>query len=241
MPEPAVLVFAGAVATAAGVIRGVTGFGGALVMSPPFALLLGPLAAVPIVLLLESIAAAPMLVQTRAYVRWPLVRPIIMAACVTAPLGALLLVRTDPVVMRRAIAATVILFSLLLARGWRYSGRQRLRTAAGVGAVSGTLAGATGMGGPPVVLYLLAGPDAVSTTRANLTFFVGAVSVASLAGLAANGALPWDPVLLAAAFAPGYVLGMAAGTRLFSRFSDARFRQLTLLLLACVSFGILLA
>jgi uncharacterized membrane protein YfcA len=235
------LLVAGVVAVAAGLIRGLTGFGGALVMSPPFALLLGPLTAVPVVLLLESIAAAPMLVQTGAQVRWPLVGPIIVASCVTAPLGVLLLVNTDPEVMRRAIAATVLLFSLLLARGWRYTGRQRLPTAVGVGAVSGALAGSTGMGGPPVILYLLAGPDPVSVTRANLTFFVAAVAVASLAGLAANGALPWAPVVLAALFAPGYYLGMALGTRLFSRFSDARFRSLTLLLLAGVAFGILLA
>ena len=83
---PEVIALAAAIAAAAGVIRGITGFGGAMVMSPPLALLLGPLMAVPIVLLLESLAAAPMLVATRRLVRWKVIGPIMLMACVTVPL-----------------------------------------------------------------------------------------------------------------------------------------------------------
>ena len=45
---PESLAAAAAIALAAGVIRGITGFGGAMVMTPPLALLLGPLVAVPL-------------------------------------------------------------------------------------------------------------------------------------------------------------------------------------------------
>src|SRR5690606_14674748 len=120
-------------------------------------LLLGPLVAVPVVLLLEGIAAAPMLVQLRRLVRWRVIGPIILASYVTMPLGTWLLVTGDPQVTRRAIAGVVIVFSLLMLLGWRYAGRQRLSTSVGVGAVSGTMLGATSLGGPPTILYLLAG------------------------------------------------------------------------------------
>jgi len=238
---PETLAAAAAIAAAAGVVRGITGFGGAMMMSPPMALLLGPLAAVPVVLLLESIAATPMLVQTRALVRWRVIGPIIAAACVTVPAGTWILVSADPVLMRRVIAGTVILFSAAMLSGWRYAGAQRLPTAIGVGAVSGALVGATSMGGPPVILYLLAGPDRIETTRANLTFFVGAISAAGLAGLAWNGVLTWGAAGLAALLTPGYYGGMVLGTRVFPRFNDRRFRQFTLALMAVVSLGILLA
>ena len=46
--EPETVALAVAIAALAGVIRGITGFGGAMVMSPPFALLLGPLMTVPV-------------------------------------------------------------------------------------------------------------------------------------------------------------------------------------------------
>ena len=70
---PETIALAAAIGAIAGVVRGITGFGGAMVMSPPMALLLGPLAAVPVVLLLESIVATPMLFGNRALVRWRVV------------------------------------------------------------------------------------------------------------------------------------------------------------------------
>lgn len=238
---PEAIAVAAVIAAAAGVVRGITGFGGAMVMSPPLALLLGPLAAVPVVLLLESIVSTPMLVQTRALMRWRVIAPIVAAACVTVPLGTLALVSADPLLMRRVIAATVIVFSLLLLAGWRYAGSHRLPVSLGLGAVSGTLVGATSMGGPPVILYLLAGPDPIETTRANLTFFVAAISVAGLAGLWVSGVLTWQAAGLGAILAPGYYGGMVLGTRLFPRFNDKRFRQFTLALMVAVSLGILVA
>src|SRR5260221_14721466 len=103
--SPETLALAGLVALIAGVIRGITGFGGAMVMAPPLALLLGPLVAVPVTLLLEGIAAMPMLWQTRHLVRWRLIGPILAAACVTLPLGGYVLVMADALTLRRAIAA----------------------------------------------------------------------------------------------------------------------------------------
>jgi uncharacterized membrane protein YfcA len=238
---PERLALAVLIGAIAGVIRGITGFGGAMVMSPPLALLLGPLVTVPVVLLLESVAAAPMLVQLRHLVRWRVIGPIIAMACLTVPLGAYVLVNADPLVMRRVIAAVVIVFSLLLLRGWRYAGRHRLATGVGLGAVSGTMVGATSMGGPPVILYLLAGPDPIDTTRANLTYFVGAISLAGVAVLALNGVLGTQGLWLALLLAPGYYLGMVAGIRLFSRFNDTRFRRFTLFFMMAVAAGILLA
>jgi uncharacterized membrane protein YfcA len=238
---PETIAVAAAIAVAAGLIRGITGFGGAMVMAPPLALLLGPLAAVPVALLLESLAAAPMLVQTRAHVRWRVIGPIVAAGILTIPLGTWVLVSMDPVTMRRAIAATVIAFSLVLLAGWRYHGEPRLASSVGVGALCGALVGATGMGGPPAIVYLLAGPDRIETARANLTWFVGAISAAGLAVLAAAGALAQGPLLLAALLAPGYYGGVVAGTRLFARFDDRGFRRFTLAFLAAVSLAILLA
>lgn len=238
---PERLALAVLIGAIAGVIRGITGFGGAMVMSPPLALLLGPLVTVPVVLLLESVAAAPMLVQLRHLVRWRVIGPIIAMACLTVPLGAYVLVNADPLVMRRVIAAVVIVFSLLLLRGWRYAGKHRVATGVGLGAVSGTMVGATSMGGPPVILYLLAGPDPIDTTRANLTYFVGAISLAGVAVLALNGVLGTQGLWLALLLAPGYYLGMVAGIRLFSRFNDTRFRRFTLFFMMAVAAGILLA
>lgn len=238
---PEVLALAVAIAAIAGIVRGITGFGGAMVMSPPMALLLGPLVTVPVVLLLESIAATPMLVQTRGLVRWRVIAPLLVMACLFIPIGIMVLISLDPQVMRRVIAAVVVVFSLLLLSGLRYSGRQRVPTALGLGALSGTMVGATSMGGPPVILYLLAGPDPIEVTRANLTYFVGGISFAGVALLALQGVLGTNGLVLALLLAPGYYGGMVVGTRLFARFDDQRFRRFTLGLLLVVSLALLVA
>ena len=229
------------VAVLAGVVRGITGFGGAMVMAPPLALLLGPKLAVPVVLLLESLAAAPQVVQTRALVRWRLVGPMLAATCLTVPIGGYFLATAEPQTVRRATALVVIVFSLLLLRGWRYAGPQKLLTGLGLGGLAGAMLGATSIGGPPVILYLLAGPDRIEVTRANLTLFVAASCVAALVLLWAQGVLDPAGVWAALWLAPGYYGGLVVGTRLFARFNDTRFRQFTLLLMIAVSTGILLA
>jgi len=238
---PEWLALAFAIAVAAGVVRGITGFGGAMVMTPPLALLFGPAHAVAVALLLESVAAAPMLVHTLRQVRWHVVGPILGAACATVPIGAYVLLSADPQALRRAIAGFVIGFSLLLLRGWRYAGRQRLGTSLGLGALSGAMMGATSVGGPPVILYLLSGPDSVDTTRANLALYVCVTSLAAVAALWAGGAFAGQAAWTGLALAPGYCGGLLAGARAFARFNDARFRQFTLLLLIAVSAAILAA
>lgn len=238
---PDIFALAFVISIAAGLVRGITGFGGALVMTPPLALLFTPAVAVPVALLLESVVSAPMLAQTRREMRWRVIGPILVAACITVPIGAWLLASADPLVLRRAIAAVVIVFSLLLLFGWRYAGPQRIATSIATGALAGTMGGATSMCGPPVILYLLSGPDAIATTRANLTVFVAVASLAALVALWANGVLGARAAWTGLALAPGYLGGLLAGARAFSRFNDARFRQFTLVLLIVVSVGILLA
>ena len=222
-------------------MRGITGFGGAMVMAPPLALLLGPRVAVPVTMLLEGIAALPMLWQTRDMVRWRTIGPLIVAACVTVPLGGYMLVMADALTLRRAIAAAVIVCALLMLSGWRYGGPHRLGTSLGLGALSGTMTGAIGIGAPPVILYLLTGPDPVATTRANLTFYLVGISLAALVMLWTQDVLDLRCAWIALVFTPGYFCGLFAGTRLFSRFNDARFRQFTLLLLVAIAIGVLLA
>jgi len=210
-------------------------------MTPPLALLFGPWLTVPVVLLLESLAALPMVVQTRRLVRWRLIAPLCVAGAVTLPLGGHILVTADPQVLRRAIAAIVIVFSLLLLRGWRYAGAQRLGTSVALGSLSGVMTGATSIGAPPVILYLLSGPDPAQTTRANLTLYLVLISGAGLVMLWTRGVLDARAAWSALALAPAFWTGLVLGVRLFPRFSDTRFRQFTLLLLIAVSAGILVA
>jgi hypothetical protein len=237
--EAGTLIVAVAIALAAGAVRGITGFGGAMVMSPPLALLLGPRVTVPVVLLLESVVALPMLWQTRRLVDLRVVGALLVAACLFVPLGVRVLAVADPRMMRSAIAVTVIVFSLLLLLGWRYAGKPRLATSLGLGALSGTMLGATSIGGPPVILYLLSGPDPIQTTRANLTLYVTVTSLIGIIMLVDQRIFDAGSAWLSLWLAPAYYAGLVGGIRAFPRLNDSRFRRFTLAILIVVSGGIL--
>jgi uncharacterized membrane protein YfcA len=235
------VLIAMAIAGAAGVIRGVTGFGGSMVMTPPLALLLGPQLAVPVVLVLEAFAGMPMMREAAAQARWRVLGLIGIGAVVTVPIGGYVLLHADPALLRRVIAGLVLIFAAVLLSGVRYRGAHNAPITIALGAVSGTLLGATGIGGPPVILYLLSGRDPVAVTRATLTLFVVLISLIGLAILALNGLLNMKSIVTTVPLVPAFFAGVMLGGRLFKRFSEQRFRQFTLLLLLVVSIGILLA
>lgn len=235
------LLAAALIAAAGGVTRGITGFGAAMIMTPALALLLGPQVAVPVTLILEAFAAAPMLPAAVRAARWKVLAPIVLTAVACTPIGIYVLATTDPTGLRRVIALCVITFSLLLLIGVRYTGSHRLFTSLGLGGISGTMLGATSIGAPPVILYLLSGPDPVEVTRSSLTGYVAIISAVGLVMLAERGFLNWEVIRIAAVMCPFFIAGVVAGVRLFSRFSDRRFRQLAVALMLTASIGVLVA
>lgn len=235
------LSLAGALAIAGfgGLVRGATGFGGAMVMTPVLSVLLTPITAVVGALLLETFAAFPMLRDAARRAHWRTILPICAVACLTAPLGAWLLSTLDPLLARRAIAATVLLFALVLLTGIRYRGRQRLGTSMALGATSGVLVGATSVGAPPVILYLLASSDPPDVTRANLTLFVTIISLAALLALFWRGMLDGPNGLMALLLSPFYLGGVWLGSKLYGRLDATVMRRATLVFLIVVSSAVL--
>jgi uncharacterized membrane protein YfcA len=230
-----ILIASMAIAAMGGLIRGATGFGGSLVMTPALALMYEPKLIIPTVLLLETFAAVPMLRGAMARADFRVITPICAAAFLTVPLGGYLLVNMDPVASRRWIACTVIVFALLLLKKIRYTGARKWGPSLVVGSLSGVLLGGTGIGGPPIILYILSGTGSIDAARANLTLVASAISVAGLGMLWFRGLIDFNGPVSPFVLGPFFYLGTVLGMRFFRRFSEQGFRQFTLLLLIAVS------
>ena len=225
----------------AGLVRGTTGFGGAMFMTPVLSVLYPPVNAVVIALILETAAALVMFPDAVPKARWRTLLYLTLPAIFTVPLGGYLLLTLDPGIARKIISGVVILFSSMLLFGFRYRGTPRVATSLALGSVVGALLGATSVGAPPVILYLLSGPDPIAVTRANLTLYVVFISIAGLVMLAGRGLLDMPGMLTAFLLAPMFFGGVIAGSWIFKRVSERRFRQVTLVLLLAVSVGIVVA
>jgi uncharacterized membrane protein YfcA len=153
---------------------------------------------------------------------------LIVPACFTIPIGGFLLITVDPFIARKLIAAVVVVFSLGLLTGLRYSGSPRPATSVALGSIVGVFLGATSVGAPPVILYLLSGPDPQTVTRANLTVFVTAISAMGIVMLAFAGAVTTRLGLSAGLLCIPYMAATWLGGALFARLSDIGVRRLAL-------------
>ena len=231
-------VFATAIA---GLMRGYAGFGTAVILAPIYSVLWGPKAGVPVMLLMELIVSIQLLPSAFKDADRRVILPIGGTAALMTPLGAYILITADGEVLRRAIGAFVLVFGGLLMSGWRYHGSRPLPLNMAVGAVSGLLKGSTGMSGPPVILYLLAGKEAAKTHRANLILFFAIVSVISIIPPALGGLMGWSVLAKMLLLLPVLMLCVPVGARMFHVVPERWYRRFAFGLLVTTGTVVLLA
>jgi len=228
------------VACIAGMVRGFAGFGAAMMMTPAFSALLGPAVGVALCLLLEVVVALPLLPGVVRLVDWRRIGLLLAAAVVGVPLGNFVLTRAEPEPMRWAISAIVLGAVALLASGWRFPGRPHTATTLAAGATSGFLNGLSGMAGPPIAFYYLAGDETVTRVRANLTTYFVFVDLVTVAAFVSRDLIGWSTVVQGLFLAPAVILGGLLGGRLFPLASERFYRRLALGLLVAVAIGALI-
>jgi uncharacterized membrane protein YfcA len=242
MPEILTISFltAAIVAIVAGMVRGFAGFGAAMMMTPVFSALFGPAVGISLCMLLEIVVALPLLPQAVQYVDWRRIGLLMVAAVIGAPLGNLVLTEVSPEPMRWTISVIVLAAVTLLASGWRFQGQWRAPVTLGIGATSGFLNGLSGMAGPPIAFYYLAGNETATRVRANLTTYFVFVDLATLAVFLTRDLVRWDTGILALCLAPAVIAGGLLGQKLFPLASEAFYRRLALALLVGVAIGSLI-
>ena len=224
----------------AGLMRGYSGFGTAILLAPVYSTLWGPRAGVPVMLLMELFVSAYLLPRAFAQANRRVIFSMGGAAILATPLGAYILFVADGALLRKAIGGFVLVFGLLLMSPWRYHGSRPLGLNLTIGTLSGLLKGATGMSGPPVILYLLSGPEAAAQHRANLILYFGLIGIVAVIPPLWGGLIGWPVLLLTALMLPVLLAAVPVGARLFHVLPVAWYRRLALLaLLAAGLFALL--
>jgi hypothetical protein len=167
--------------------------------------------------------------------RWDgqVLRPLVVSGLVGVGIGSLLLSAVDETGLRRLIAVVMLLFL-----GWyAWNRRPRIapRAVAGLGWLSGLAGGLLSalahMGGPPVVIYLMAAGSTPARLVGTSVVFFAAANVLKIPGYLAAGVLDFD---LIAASVWGWVaipIGVWAGRRLVDRIRRERFEPIVIALL----------
>lgn len=216
----------------AGLVRGFTGFGTALIFMPVAGIFL-PLPVAIVVLGVVDLMAQPLIVP-RAWREADRreVAGLVAAALVGVPFGVWLLTWADEDSLRWLVAGVAGVTLAALVSGWRYRGRVRRSGLAGIGAASGVIGGATGIAGPPVILFYLAGQAAVAAVRANTILFLAAVDIVIMTNMLIAGLIGSTALVLAVLLLVPYGGAMLAGQMLFRPERERAFRALAYLVIA---------
>jgi hypothetical protein len=180
---------------------------------------------------MELLVSAQLLPRALGEADRRMVVPIGLAAVLAMPLGSLVLLAADGATLRRAIGALVLVFGFVLLSPWRYHGARPLGLNLVVGAVAGLLKGATGMSGPPVILYFLSGPEEARRHRANFILFFGVIGVASIVPPLLTGLIDLPALLRSAALLPVLLVCVRIGAAMFHHVPPAWYRRFAFLAL----------
>lgn len=232
LPPADVLAWLAAAAFAAGLARGFSGFGTALIFVPIAAMVIGPTRAVPLMVVLDVL---PILAMTpgawhladRREVGW-----LALGAAAGMPVGLAMLVTIDALSLRWMICLLILALLAVVASGWRFRGQPSVPATVGVGIASGTMAGIAMIPGPPVMVYLLGQGAPAPRIRAVFMVFLAASNVLAATAFGLAGLLgAWLPGPVLATL-PSYLLGTWAGAALFGLASEESFRRATYAMIA---------
>jgi uncharacterized membrane protein YfcA len=226
------LAFLLASAFIAAMARGFSGFGAALIFVPLASTVVEPKIAAPLLLITDAVLALGFIPDAFRKADRREVSVMAFGALFGIPLGTLMLVRTDPLVIRWTVVVLASLMLALLASGWRYRGRPTTPLTFGVGAFAGVCAGAAQVGGPSVIAYWLGSPAPPAIVRANIILYFSLSTAIAMVSYYFGGVLTLTVLHLALLVGPAYGLGLFIGARLFGAADEAIFRRICYALIA---------
>lgn len=219
----------------AAIVRGYSGFGFSLLVVTALSLALPTAEIVPSIFLLEVAASIHLLPGIWKDIHWRSIGPLLVGCLLGTPFGVWFLANVPAAPMQVALGGFVLIFTVLLWRGFALKTMPGLAASVLTGSVSGLFNGAFSTGGPPVILFYFASPAGNIAGRASLiTYFLGTDMIA-LPLLAREGLLTTDSVLRALVFLPALIAGIWLGARSFKGADPTVFRKWVLALLGLLA------
>lgn len=230
------MVLGAVIAFFAAFTQAITGFGFALVYAPLLAIVWEVKPAVATTACLSFVVNALVLLQVRGHVVTRRLPGLFMGYLAGVGPGLLVLELVSGDVLEVIVGSVVLLATVALYFQPSIDANEdTLPIRMLAGAFSGASAASTGIGGPPVVLYMIGRETDVQRFRATLQAYFLPISVVTLTLIALVGRVTEDVLTLAAASVPVMVLGVALGVWTRPRISPELFRRLVVALLVAMS------
>lgn len=209
------LWFAFVGATLAGLVRGFSGFGTAMVYLPFAAQVLPPVWVLITLVVMDLFGPLPAVPRALRDGQPREVLRLAAGALIGLPFGVAVLTQLPPEFFRYTVSLLSLVLVALLIAGIRYRGRLSAPLILGTGSASGFMAGAAGLPGPPAILFYMASPLPAAVIRANLMLFLVVTDIMMLGIFGATGLITAAPVIIGLLLVLPYLVAISLGSALF--------------------------
>ncbi|MCO4840094.1 MAG: sulfite exporter TauE/SafE family protein [Rhodobacteraceae bacterium] len=219
-------------AVLAGIVRGFTGFGTAMVYLPFAGAVLSPVSALLSLVTMDIFGPLP-LVPNAARKGHP--RDILrmgLGMVVMLPIGIFLLGQMEGNTYRYVVSFVTLACVVLLISGVRYTRPLTPPVIIAAGGLGGFLGGVAGVPGPPVTVLYMASRLPAQTVRANLILFLLLADVLIFPIMALQGMLSLQPILIGLIMLLPYMAGSAVGVALFDPTKERVYRVVAYIVIA---------
>ncbi len=225
------------IVSVASLIKGISGFGFALVALPPLLIWYSPAEIIPVLVICNFISSTIIVLQKKdKNLVPPKVKPLIVTGAIFTLLGVLILKNANEenlihIISMIFIALTGLSF-FISKSPVNYPGV----TYPVVGAVVGLLTGSTSVSGPPLAIFLNSAKINNQEFREIFSWFNITTSVVAIIGYFIADLITMESLKLVLLFTPMIYIGSYIGKRLNSKIPSKVFKNSTLVLtlISCV-------
>ncbi len=219
-------------AALAGIVRGFSGFGTAMVYLPIAGQILSPVGAITTMILMDVVGPLPNVPGAVKDAQVNDVRRLTVAALAALPVGLAVLLAVPPEFFRYAVSVLSLMLLAALLAGFRYEGKLTTGKVYATGGLGGFLGGACGVVGPPVILMYMASTLPARVIRANTLLFLLLMDFGIMALYALTGQLSGQAVLIGLLLIVPYTLANMLGAVLFDKGREGVYRAVAYVIIA---------
>ena len=175
------------------------------------------------------------------HTEWRETLPMGTVAAAAIPIGSYVLLTVDGDAMRRGIGFVVLAMALLMFRNPRYEGPHGAPMATIAGALSGIIAGSTGLGRLIVGLYFLSSNNPPVVQRANIIIVGTSLAAINVIILTLSGVITLELLGRATVLFAPFAFTIWLGTRAFRITTGPAFRRVALGLVMAIAVSTIVA
>lgn len=221
-------------------IQGMTSFGSSLVALPLLLIFLDIQVVVPMLAILNLFMNYTIYREVGKDADIKKIAPLLVTAVIFTVLGAIILKNLNEEPIRLVVGGIMLVTAISNLFGLRLQFGKPEKLFIPVGVLSGILNGATGMSGPPILLFLSNLDVSKKVFRSTLTSYFFYLNIVAIIMFIFNGLITTEVLIYAAIYLIPMLIGTQLGVIMSRKVHDEKFKKLVLVLMIFMSLNLIL-